>query len=241
MKRIELTPSVKFGLSQAIGAPIAVYFQSLEMQGFNGTEGVTVSVFCCLFVFDIFNAVQSLRIWSPTWEDWRDTPKEKARKESRNGFFFYSISAVAYSILTASCLYSRIYVEYVYPFQPQDFQTGEIVIGLAIALYAATRMSNVRDPFNNPYFCGILGFIVVLVPQVASGAHILRAGSKGVSEYSLWIGLGLIFCKLIYYRYVHKHGEDDHERARAKGVLIAESGNLTSWLYVLRSFYTTLH
>lgn len=243
MRHIKITPSVLFGLSQAIGAPIAIYYQSVEMQGFKGTEGVTVSVFFCLFFFDLFNAVLSVRIWRPDWKNWRDwlvIPSDTAQKEARTGFLFYMISSIAYLVLITTCLYSRIYIEHVNPFQPQDFQTAEIVIITAAALYATVRMI-INDPLRNPYFCGVLGFVVVLVPQVASGVHILRVGTKGVSEHSLWIGLCLIVFKIIYYSYVHIYAKNNDEKSKAKGVLIAETGNFSSWLYVLRSFYTTLH
>ncbi len=243
MKLNKIPPPYLFGASQVLGAPFAVYFQNVAMKGMQGTEGVTISVFCCLFFFDLFNAVLSSIIWKPTWENWYKSDISLIQKDARAGCILYMVSAAAYCILSATCGYERMFVEHLDildVFKERDWMTFKVVIGIVLALYVLAKMRT-KEPFFNPYFCGIIGFVIVVVPQFVSGINILSAGTKGVAGASLVIGLGLIICKLAYYRHIHKHDKEEFRRRNAIGVLIAETGNITSWLFVIYCFYTTSH
>ncbi len=208
------------------------------MQDAETTRGITISVFCCMLVFDLFNAALSFRIWRPFGQKQNQVELDPAQNDAKVGLIFYMLSAIAYTIILTSCLYKRFFIEHIPLIQEQDWQTFSIVGLTTLALYAVAK-TIYREPFFNSYFSGLIGFIVVLVPQVKSATHILGNGTQGVAEKALWIGLTMIFCKLAYYSYVNYQAEDTYKKSKAKGVLIAESGNLISWLFVLWAFYST--
>jgi hypothetical protein len=69
----------------------------------------------------------------------------------------------------------------------------------------------------------------------------LHFGTDGISESVLWVGLAMIGCKLWYYTYVSKQDIETYRKKKARGVLIAETGNLLSWIFVIWCYYNTTH
>lgn len=221
----------------ALGAIIMQVTQTYQDES---TRGLSVSMFLCTMLFGIVNALLSFRIWKPVRHRLTFISLTDSEKDAKSGSIVYGLGALGYFVVLIACILKRVFVEHISVFTNQDMVTFGLLGSFILVTWFVMKSDGTKEPFSNAYVSGSVAFMAVFIPQVGSGIHFLRIGTDGVSAAALWLSLVMVMSKIAYYFFVRWQSEDKYKKSKASGVLIAESGNLISWLFVMWAFYHTL-
>lgn len=228
-----------FIATQAVCFLGALFSQIGKTYNDDSTRGLSASMFGCIIIFNALNALLSYRIWKPIRPRLGGVTTTNPEKEGRDGFVLYMISTFGYLTIFAFCVAKRVFIENTAIFTKQDFITFGVLFGTVCVAWMLAKSDNITEPFSNSYFSGIIACCAVVIPQTSSGIQFLRIGTEGVAEKALEFALVMVIVKILYYLFVRWEAENKYKKDKAVGVLIAEGGNLISWLFVMWAFYHT--
>ncbi len=226
-----------FIIIQVVCALVAFEAQSTALMVASTTQGVSVSMFIAAALFGLINAILTYRIWYPARKRVARISLTDSESEARVGFILYIASFIIYGIVAGMCLFKRLFIEHVPLIHHGDWIIFLTVAAILLIILYVCKTLEIKEPLADPYVSGVIAAFVIGIPQLGSAITILRHSSDGVSEIALLAALVMVVAKLLYYILIFVYSEDRYKKSKATGVLIAETGNLLTWAFVLAAYY----